>query len=324
VPAADDAPAWEPDSLLGEDFEVRPLGVATLVRSVARPERARAAFLHVHGYNDYFFQDHLAGAVVDAGYAFYAVDLRRAGRSLRPGDVPHLVTDLRDYATDLDAASHAVRELEPGLPLVVHAHSTGGLTASLWAHDRRSAPMTAPDLLVLNSPFLSLYGTWLRRFLNQRVVEVLGRTRPLAVLSTSPSMYATYQHRSNGGRWDFDATLKRPAGQPGRAGWARAVMRAQAELAKGFAVACPVLVATSASSGADSPDNPLLDAQDTILDVTQIASRAARLGQRVDRLVVDGGVHDLSLSADVPRTAYLDGMLGWVGRRLDETHPEVR
>jgi hypothetical protein len=35
--------------------------------------------------------------------------------------------------------------------------------------------------------------------------------------------------------------------------------------------------------------------------------------------VVDGGVHDLTLSADGPRQAYLDGMLGWIGTHLPTT-----
>lgn len=310
---------WNADVLLGPAFEESPVGDATLVRSVDRPQEPRAVVLHVHGYNDYFFQDHLARAVSGAGYAFYAVDLRHAGRSLRPGDVPHFTTDLRELGADLDAAAAAVRALEPGLPLVVHAHSTGGLTASMWAHGRRDEPERAPDLLVLDSPFLNLHAAGLQRFVNAGVVEVLGRTRPMAVLSTSPSMYATYQLKANGGRWEFDTTLKRPEGVPARAGWLRAVVRAQVRLAKGLEIACPVLVATSAESGPDSPDNPRLDAQDTILDVELIRARATRLGERVDHLVVDGGVHDLTLSADGPRQAYLDGMLGWIGTHLPAT-----
>ena len=142
VPAPDPSPPsspadipWQDDRLLGPGFQQATIGAATLVRSVARPSVPRAAFVHVHGYNDYFFQDHLARAVVDAGYAFYAVDLRHAGRSLGADVVPHFVTDLRDYEPDLDAAARAVRALEPGRPLVVHAHSTGGLTTS--PHFRR-------------------------------------------------------------------------------------------------------------------------------------------------------------------------------------------
>ncbi|MFF2451272.1 alpha/beta hydrolase [Isoptericola sp. NPDC058082] len=321
---------WRPDRLLGPGFEERPLGPATLVRAVDRPARPRAVVLHVHGYNDYFFQAHLARAFVDAGLAFHAVDLRRAGRSLLdagPGAddplPPHYVASLREAGADLSAAAHAVRELEPGLPLVVHAHSTGGLGAALWAHAVRHDPAHGPDLLVLNSPFFSLSGSRLADAGRSAVLEVLGRRRPLAVVSAHPSEYATAQHASHGGRWDFDTTLKRPEGLPARAGWLRTVTRAQARLARGLAVPGPVLVARSDTSGPDRPDNPLLDAQDTVLDVGRIAALTPRVGPDTIPLVVPGGVHDLALSADTPRHAYLDGVLAWLAARLPQARPPV-
>ncbi|MCA5894675.1 alpha/beta hydrolase [Isoptericola sp. NEAU-Y5] len=320
--------AWADDPLLPGFAEQAPLGPATLVRPLRRPpdrphppERPRAAVLHVHGYNDYFFQRHLADAFGDAGHAFYAVDLRRAGRSLarRSADdptPPHFMTTLREPGEDLTAAARAVRALEPGLPLVVHAHSTGGLTAALWSFAVRQDATARPDLLVLNSPFLDLHGPWLQRAARTSVVEVLGRRRPLAVVSASPSMYATYQHVSSGGRWDFDTELKRPAGLPARAAWLRAVRHAQLRVARGLGIGCPVLVARSARSGPDSPANPSLDAQDTVLDVARIATLSRRLGADVTELVVPDGVHDLTLSASGPRAVYLESALGWVAERL--------
>ncbi|SKC71377.1 alpha/beta hydrolase [Krasilnikoviella flava] len=317
------AGAWRADRLLGPAFEERSLGAATLVRAVDRPDRPRAVVLHVHGYNDYFFQSPLAQAFRAAGYTFCAVDLRRAGRSLLDGGPaardplpPHYVASLREAGADLSAAARAARALEPGLPLVVHAHSTGGLTAALWAHASRHDPQHRPDLLVLDSPFLSLSGTRLQVAGRSAVLEVLGRRHPLAVVSAHPSVYAAHQHASHGGRWEFDTTLKRPEGLPARAGWLRTVTRAQARLARGLAVPGPVLVARSDSSGPDRPDNPRLDAQDTVLDVGRIAALAHRVGPDVAELAVPGGVHDLALSADGPRRAYLDGLLSWLGSRL--------
>jgi alpha-beta hydrolase superfamily lysophospholipase len=298
-----------------------PAPVATLVRRVSdvRSGRVpghgpRGVFLHVHGYNDYFFQDHLARAVEDAGHAFFAVDLRAAGRSLRPGQVPHFVEDLREPATDLSVAVAAVRGLHPGVPVVVHAHSTGGLVAALWAHAHRRLGLV--DALVLDSPFLDLNSSWLNRTIATRVLDAVGPWSPLAVLSAAPSAYAAHLLAANGGRWDFDPTLKRPEGLPVRAGWLRAVRQGQARLARGLAVACPVLVAHSASSGPDDAANPLLDAQDTVLDVAQIDRLAPRVGADVTVRAIEGGVHDLTLSADGPRQAYLDEMLGWVDAAL--------
>ncbi|GAB2470265.1 alpha/beta hydrolase [Xylanimonas ulmi] len=311
---------WRDDDLLGAPFEQAPLGPATLVRLRPTPDdvaAARGVVLHVHGYNDYFFHAHLARAFADAGYLFHAVDLRAAGRSLRPGQTPHYVTDLREQGSDVAAASAALRAAYP-LPLVAHAHSTGGLTTSLWAHAHRHATGTAagPDALVLDSPFLELPGSEFGRAVGTRVLDRLGSLRPLTALSHGPSWYATALLRENGGRWEFDTTLKRPDGVPARAGWLRAVRRAQARVARGLAIACPVLLAASAASSRDAPDNPLVDSTDTVLDVEQIVARAPRLGRDVTVLRIEGGVHDLALSADGPRQAYLDAVLGWLATAL--------
>ncbi|WP_460705833.1 alpha/beta hydrolase [Myceligenerans halotolerans] len=326
---------WQPDTLLGEPFEQSKLGPATLVRYVpAGPVAGRgepggapdavlpphAAVVHVHGYNDYFFQEHLARAFARAGFAFHAVDLRAAGRSLREGQVPHYVGDLREQAADIDEAVRAVRGLHPGVPLVVHAHSTGGLTAALWAHARRDTlpdgSYQGPDLLVLNSPFLDLPGTLFERTVGTWILRIAAPASPHRVVTDGRSEYATHLLAANGGRWEFDTRLKKPGGQPALALWMRAVRRVQMQVARGLRIPVPVLVARSDSSGPDRADNPLLDAQDTVLDVDQIARRARRLGDDVTQLVVPGAVHDLALSADGPRTEYLGKLFAWLEERL--------
>jgi alpha-beta hydrolase superfamily lysophospholipase len=312
---------WRTDHLLGEPFQETRLGPATLVRYRPSdgPAAPKSAVIHVHGYNDYFFQEHLARAFAAAGYAFYAVDLRAAGRSLRPDQIPHFVTDLREQASDIAAAARTVRALEPGLPLVVHAHSTGGLTASLWAHAHRNAAGAdaGPDALVLDSPFLDLRAPEWKRGIGTRVLDTVGRLASTAIVNDGPSRYAEHLLAANGGRWEFDTALKRPEGVPGRVGWFVAVRRAQARVAAGLEIACPVLLARSDSSGPDELDNPLLDAQDTVLDVQHMAALGPGLGHDVTELVVPGGVHDLALSARGPREAYLDGMLKWTDSQVD-------
>ncbi|GAA4727421.1 alpha/beta hydrolase [Isoptericola chiayiensis] len=310
---------WVPDRLL-DGFVSAPVGPATLVRRADGLSAPRGYVLHVHGYNDYFFQTQLVDALAQVGLECWAVDLRRAGRSLlrddggpAAGAPPHFAASLREFGADLDAALAVLRARAGGAPVAVHAHSTGGLTAAMWTHARG---VRGPDALVLDSPFLDLTGSWLSRQVSSGVLGVLGRMRPLAVLSTHPSVYATYQHVDAGGRWEFDTRLKKPEGQPVRAAWLRAVRRAQLRLARGLAIACPVLVGRSAASGVDSPANPRLDAQDTVLDTRRIAALVPRLGPDVAEAVVDGGVHDLLLSAPPAREAYLTAVTEFLSARL--------
>ena len=79
--------------------------VATLVHRPPRDESPTSkAVLHVHGFADYFFQTGLADFWVARGYDFYALDLRKYGRSLRPHQTPNYVADLRAYYEELDLA----------------------------------------------------------------------------------------------------------------------------------------------------------------------------------------------------------------------------
>ena len=52
----------------------------TLIKKSA-PEKTNKSVLYVHGFNDYFFQEEMAERFIKEGYNFYAVDLRKCGRS---------------------------------------------------------------------------------------------------------------------------------------------------------------------------------------------------------------------------------------------------
>ncbi len=86
---------------LGDDSEGEV--VATVVHRPAAEPTDRAV-LHVHGFADYFFHTEYAEWWTARGYDFYAVDLRKYGRSLRDHQTPNYVEDLKEYYEDLDAA----------------------------------------------------------------------------------------------------------------------------------------------------------------------------------------------------------------------------
>lgn len=290
--------SWRSDVLPG--FDSAPIGTITLIRPHDNPSPPRCVVLHLHGYNDYFFQSHLAEAITARGHAFYAADLPRAGRSLRQGDVPHFASSVAEHTEAIDQAVNAVAALHPGVPVVLHAHSTGGLMACMWAADYGHPAVRG---LILNSPLLGFVGARSHRLL-AGLVPAVARFRPRVVVAISPSVYAFHQHISNGGRWDFDLALKRPSGVPIRAGWYAAVRVAQDRIREGLHLELPVLLARSDSSGPDAEQNPFLDSQDTVVDVDSIAQLGPRIGPRVRQVVIARGVHDLSLSSDGPREAY--------------------
>src|SRR5512139_2172496 len=110
--------------------------VATLVSRRAEQPTQRAV-LYVHGLVDYFFQTHLADFYVERGWDFYALDLRKHGRSLLPHQTPNFCRSLTEYYPELNEAARIIRDEDGHTTLLVNAHSTGGLITSLWAHARR-------------------------------------------------------------------------------------------------------------------------------------------------------------------------------------------
>ena len=283
------------------------MGTVTLVRRERPASSPRAVALHVHGRNDYFFQEHLAAAFESHGYVFLAVDMRRAGRSLRDGELPHHITDISELGHDITTAVTAVSEMHPHLPVVVHAHSTGGLAAAVWAAKGGHPSLAA---LVLNSPLFGVPMNWQVR-LGMLAAPAVARLKSTVVVSNDGSTYAYHQHRDNGGRWEFDTAWKNPEGEPVTAGWISAVTGARRHLRPGATFPCPVLIAHSDATGPDSSANPHLDSQDTVVDVQAIKRVSAGL-QGVTMLEVRGGVHDLSLSAPGPREEYFSTMFDWL------------
>ncbi|MBA3530269.1 MAG: alpha/beta hydrolase [Propionibacteriaceae bacterium] len=281
--------------------------VATLIRKTPSGQHRRA-LLYLHGWNDYFFQNHLAMSMAALGYDFYAVDLRRYGRSLRRGQLAGFITDLDDYGDELEAAADLIGEDHDQLLLM--GHSTGGLVAALWAAsnpDRVSG-------LVLNSPWLDLQGSAMIRALSGPVIDRLGTNLPTSVLRLpDPGLYARSLHTSLGGEWDYDLELKTTPSPPIRVGWLRAILLGHQRVAAGLQLDPPVLVMCSTATGFARRWHDGLRNVDTVLDVEQIANRAARLGWHVTIVRIDQGLHDLVLSASPVRKRVLDEIGRWAG-----------
>jgi alpha-beta hydrolase superfamily lysophospholipase len=319
--AAPGAPDPWVEDVLGPGWSARPLQVgtgseelATLVRRDVTRRPVRGAVVYVHGFSDYFFAEHLGRAWAERGYQFFAVDLRRHGRSLRPGQLANHSRDLREYFVELDQAAEIAREASGGKPLVVLGHSTGGLIASLWAHERRGS--TGPELLILNSPWFDLNAGWFDRVVLARLVKVLARFAPDLPVRRLAPYYTRFLHRERGGEWDFNLAWKPFEPFPARAGFVATVRRSQDALKAGLQIACPVLVCCSTETGPSTSFHSRLDRTDSVLDVKHMIERAPLLGRDVTIKQIEGGIHDLALSPHRARSAYLEGILDWTDERL--------
>ncbi|MCL2471774.1 MAG: alpha/beta hydrolase [Propionibacteriaceae bacterium] len=309
---------WCPDPLL-DGFEIRTFqmvsrahlpeeGDGHLVSTLIRRQAARhdRAVLYIHGWNEYFFQRHVAEFFEQLGYDFYAVDLHRYGRSLQEGELFGYMEDIEDYYDELDACVASIRQDHS--KVVVSGHSTGGLIASLFACDRPKTFVGA----ILNAPWIDMQGSALFRALTAPIVRGLAVASPTMVLpAVENDVYGRSLHTLYHGEWDYDLGLKRVDSQPLRPGWVRAVVNGHDRVGAGLRIDCPVLVLTSARSSDSREWTEEALSTDMALDVDRIAARVHLLGWHVTLVRLQGALHDVSLSRKEVRERFFDEIRRW-------------
>src|SRR4029078_12733117 len=198
-----DVTAWEPDVLPGYWQQTLRLGpdpdgegelVATLIRAGDQETAAGHAVLLVHGFTDYFFHTEVADYFIQRGFAFFALDLHKCGRSRREGQTPHFTTDLARYDVELERALDIVVSATGGAKVLLYGHSAGGLIVSLWLDRLRRRGLTAAkhaNGLVLNSPWLDLQGPAVLRTVGTAAIGAVSRFRKeLAARAPTGRRYA--------------------------------------------------------------------------------------------------------------------------------------
>jgi len=314
--------AWAAD-ILGHPFERLSLDLgqdaegpvaATLVRAVPHRLSALAAplrdvdVLYVHGWSDYFFQTEVAAFWNRLGARFYALDLRKYGRSLRDGQTPGYVANLDDYDADIAAALAAMGTQERGRRLVLLGHSTGGLTLSLWAARH---PHTA-SAVVLNSPWLELQTGAIGRQAMAPLIAARARWDPLGAHPVVDLGFYTRAQRELDTLPDAPERWRPERGFPTHPGWLGAIVAGHARVAAGLQIDCPVLVILSERSSTPLQWSDEMTKTDSVLVVDDIARTATKLGPNVDIRRIDGAIHDVFLSAPTPRQAAFRALEDWL------------
>ena len=317
--------AWEPDVLPGYWQQTLQLGadpdgegdlVATLVRSGDHESTVGHAVMLVHGFTDYFFHTEIAGHFLDRGFAFYALDLHKCGRSWRESQTPHFTTDLARYDSELERATEIIAAATGGAKVLVYGHSAGGLVVSLWLdrlHRRGATADQHVNGLVLNSPWLDLQGPAVLRTLGTAAIGAVSRFRKkLIARSPTEGGYGASLHRDHHGEFDYDLNWKPVGGFPVTFGWINAIRRGHARLHRGLDVGVPNLILRSDHSVREVPDPEAIQRGDAVLDVKQIARWAGCIGNRTTVVPITDAKHDVFLSLPEPRRAAFHELENWL------------
>lgn len=291
---------WKPDILPGfEQATFRgcpdrhgPVDV-TLIRRRGLHSTG-ASVLYVHGFIDYFFQSHLADFYNDRALDFYAIDLRRHGRSIRPGQRPNYTDNINEYLHDIDDAIGILREQEQTSWLLLNGHSTGGLATALYAH--RGQHREHVDALFLNSPFLDMNLPGWQALFVEPVLSSLGRVFPYLRYPGLSPIYAQSVHADHQGQWQFRTDWKPIEGFPVYSGWFRAIHHAQTEVTNGLNIKCPCLVLHAERSVRIATWHDDAHSSDIVLNVDDIERLSPDLGLQIETYSIPEGMHDLVLS----------------------------
>ncbi len=312
---------WRGD-VLGGDYVCRTVAmpddysgkvVTTVVKKQSNSAGATAV-LYVHGYNDYFFQKELGDSVVAHGYAFYAVDLRKYGRSYLDGQHRFEVKNMKEYFADIDSTL-AVIKADGYRDVVLMGHSTGGLTTAYYmtVHNADRPQIKA---LILNSPFLDMN---LSKFQEKFLVPFVSvmPLKKMKINQGNSRAYAESLLKKYHGEWEYNTDWKLEISPAVTVGWISAIHRGHRFLHRKANVKVPVLLMHSDKSVYGSDWTPDHNAGDGVLDVADISKYGKRLGANVTEVTIADGLHDLVLSRPDVRQSVYKTIFDWMsGKNL--------
>ncbi|TLV03527.1 alpha/beta hydrolase [Dyadobacter luticola] len=276
------------------------------------PEKSTKAVLYVHGFNDYFFQEEMAEKFIKEGYNFYAVDLRKYGRSWLPNQKFNNVRDLSEYYADLDTTL-AIMKSEGCEKILLSGHSLGGLVVSLYADARNGQERF--DAVLLNSPMFDMpVKSGLKKTALPLIVKRAEKHPETSIDAGLSPLYGESLHKDSHGEWSYSLGFKPLIAPPVNFGWMRAVHLGQEKVTQGLQINKPVLVLHSAKSIDEKKWSDVMFTGDAVLDIAQVDLQARNIIGQYSIQAVPGGMHDLILSKQPVRDEVYSTILNWAKR----------
>lgn len=285
--------------------------IATLISSKLNKGDCKSV-LYIHGYVDYFFHPHLCEAYHAHAYDFYALDLRKYGRSLLPHQRPNYCASIEEYFEDISAAIKIIQQ-KGSSRIYLLGHSTGGLTASCYMNKGNKKEEIAG--LILNSPFFGMPQPQILTNFLYFITKLIIKIIPYARVEKNPSsVYTKSIHKDYRGEWDFNLDWKPINGFPMYFKWFLAIAEAQRSLKKSN-INIPVLVLHSNKSFKARKHSPEATTADIVLDIAHMKTIGPGLGKDVNLVSITDGKHDLFLSLKPVRDHAFKEMFKWLETR---------
>eukprot|EP01125_Pyxidicula_operculata_P014081 TRINITY_DN466_c5_g1_i1.p1 TRINITY_DN466_c5_g1~~TRINITY_DN466_c5_g1_i1.p1 ORF type:complete len:714 (-),score=198.04 TRINITY_DN466_c5_g1_i1:330-2471(-) len=316
---------WSEDKVLGSEFEtmtfplqrdhVGPL-TTTLIRKISNnnPDSVTAV-LFLHSFSDYFFEEELARNFTQEGYHFYALDLRRYGRSMQKGGKPNHSVNLIEYYEELHLATNFMRKVDGIKNLLLLGHGLGGLIATLFAGDHPEGI----SALCLNCPLFALNKNWEEFATKSR--GWFGGKADADV--NDPSFSRLYHESLNAefnGEWRWDINLKPIDGFPVYARWIDTIKESLKRLPS-IKIEVPVYVLLSTNAIVAKKWSDDMKRADMMIAPEITANISQKLSRCVKVQPVKDAVHNVFLSKKVVRDEAFDLMCEYFVWLIDSEFP---
>jgi len=286
--------------------------VATLVRKKAKTT-TRKAILYIHGFIDYFFQTEMAEQFNQHNYDFYALDLRKYGRSILPNQKNYYVLNLNEYDAEITEALNVIGQ-ENHDHVILAGHSTGGLTATLFLAHYPNHPLI--KALWCNSPFYDFNMPLWKKKIALPKLSALAKYLPSVKFPSELNKWYTISlHKDLKGEWDFNLDWKKKAYPFVYLSFVRAIFEAQKEIHQGAQINVPALIMHSHKTTYPKNFNHNVRTTDVILEVKDIIKYGNKLKGDVNVMTIQNGLHDLVLSEPSVRAKVYQNLFEWLAQK---------
>lgn len=264
--------------------------------------------LYIHGFIDYFFQYEIANRLVESGVDFYALDLRKYGRSLMDHQKPNIIDDLSTYYEEIAKGIEIIKSNAINKKLILIGHSTGGLIASLFAKDHQKLI----DGLILNSPFFQFNEPAWKLLVMIPLVRLLNKIAPELGLNSLSEVNPKSLHKDYFGEWNFNKKWKPIENFPAYIMWINAIRNGHNRIHKGLGLEIPVLVLCSDKSFRKKKYASNAQISDSVLDVNHIEFFSNQLSKKVEIVKIHNALHDVYLSIKPAREKAFSYTIDWI------------
>ena len=309
--------------ILGDDFQQTTLAleddyegevVATIIRKKSLVQSSKAV-LYIHGFNDYFFQSEMANHFNSEGFNFYALDLRKYGRSFLSHQKLNNVRSLEEYDEEINKTLQLIH-LEENNKVVLLGHSTGGLIVTNYAGRHLNSSLF--HCVICNSPFYEFNLNSFERKIGIPILSFLGKYIPNNKISSGLSkFYGHSLHKDMFGEWSYNLNWKPHEIPKVGLSFIRAIHNGHKNIQNHLKLNVPLLVMHSDKTIYEKKWTENFMHGDAVLNVQHIEYYAKKIKGDVTTHTINNGMHDLFLSKIPVRNLAYKTLFDWLKTKID-------